>query len=93
MSRWTATTWTRAISPKVNSKEIVRACLETETMTLKAIEWKIEDTTLYCIYLKFHDERLSDAENYQASITKNFYNKEEANALWVVLRRKWFPNL
>lgn len=90
MSKYTASSWRRACtkSAERNVKETEVARLHTKTATLIAREVIVRGQKEYHISLLVEDSEGNIKNGYNI-----YYNKDEANAKWVVLRRKWFPNL
>lgn len=75
--RWTPSSWNRAVSIKTRSVE--KAKLETELVTLIAIEETIGNKKEYWVQV------------YGAEYCIYTYNnKDEANAKWVELKNRYF---
>lgn len=88
MSRWTPTTWRRANrqATKESIQTKVKANLKTDSAELKAEEVTVYGRKEY--HVIFHKKDATGA--FTESLTRIFHNKDEANAMWVVLKQKHF---
>lgn len=88
MSRWNASRWRRAVGreSKENIKHEVRVRIEVDGKSLKAEEVRVYDRIEY--HVAYH-ERNNDGD-FINDIYRVYHNKEDANAMFVYLKRKYF---
>ena len=87
--RWTPSSWNSACakSAERNVKMIEKANLSSKNAGMKAIEVTIRGEKHYEVYTY----RLKENGDIFGDRTKTFYNKDEANAYWVLMKKNLFP--
>ena len=88
MRSWTPNQWNRAIAAKHKINCEIKAELDTETALMRAWDETVDGKRSYTVIFV---QKRNGQQIYETATSKTFFNKNEANAYWVVMRRKWFP--